>query len=169
MRWTHSVEQPVFDQTVENIAEGIWMGIKHKEPRLIGWLSAVYRPVLRTAVKTPKLMMGIAHMVFLGSLTLFPFLGSDFVPTRREGTFQIRSTLPPGAGLDSAISYSKRIQEVLGDFPEITGSYARVGRAEIGGDPEPVNVVATMVIQKPLGESTDTRFDLVRKVIQPLF
>ena len=128
------------------------MGIKHKEPRLIGWLSAVYRPVLRTAVKTPKLMMGIAHMVFLGSLTLFPFLGSDFVPTRREGTFQIRSTLPPGASLDSAISYSKKIQEVLGDFPEITGSYARVGRAEVGGDPEPVNVVATMVVLKPLDE-----------------
>jgi len=131
------------------------MGVRHKEPRLVGWLSAVYRPVLRTVVKTPKRVMGVALVVFLGSLTLFPFLGSEFVPTLREGTFQIRSTLPPGASLDSAISYSKRIQEVLGDFPEITGSYARVGRAEVGGDPEPVNVVATMVILKPLDEWRD--------------
>ncbi|KKN50355.1 hypothetical protein LCGC14_0633700 [marine sediment metagenome] len=128
------------------------MGIKHKEPRLVGWLSAAYRPILRNVVKTPKLVMGIALVLFLGSLTLFPFLGSEFVPTLREGNFQIRSTLPPGASLDSAISYSKKIQEVLGDFPEITGSYARVGRAEVGGDPEPVNVVATMVVLKPLDE-----------------
>lgn len=128
------------------------MGIKHKEPRLVGWLSAAYRPILRNVVKTPKLVMGIAFVLFLGSLTLFPFLGSEFVPTLREGSFQIRSTLPPGASLDSAISYSKKIQEVLGDFPEITGSYARVGRAEVGGDPEPVNVVATMVVLKPLDE-----------------
>ncbi|MEH6563661.1 MAG: efflux RND transporter permease subunit, partial [Marinobacter sp.] len=57
------------------------MGIKHKEPRLVGWLSAAYRPILRNVVKTPKLVMGIALVLFLGSLTLFPFLGSEFVPT----------------------------------------------------------------------------------------
>ncbi len=36
------------------------------------------------------------------------------------------------------------------DFPEVTGAYARVGRAEIGGDPEPVNVVMTIVTLKPI-------------------
>ena len=67
----------------------------------------------------------------------------------------MRSTLPPGASLDSAISYGKRIQEVLEDFPEVTQSYARVGRAEVGGDPEPVNVVATLITLKPLDQWPD--------------
>ncbi len=128
------------------------MGVSHTEPRLVRWLSAGYRPIVATVVRAPRLVMGVAVVLFLGSLTLFPFLGSEFVPTLREGTFQIRSTLPPGASLDSAISYSRRIQQVLTEFPEIAGSYARVGRAEVGGDPEPVNVVSTMVVLKPLDE-----------------
>merc|ERR1712023_536420 len=99
--------------------------------------------------------MGIAVLAFAGSLLLFPFLGSEFVPTLREGTFQLRSTLTPGASLDSAINYGKRIQEVLEDFPEVTQSYARVGRAEVGGDPEPVNVVSTVITLKPLDQWPD--------------
>lgn len=131
------------------------MGVVHKEPRLVQALGRLYEPVVNTVVKAPKLVMGIAVLAFAGSLFLFPFLGSEFVPTLREGTFQLRSTLPPGASLDSAISYGKRIQEVLEDFPEVTESYARVGRAEVGGDPEPVNVVATLITLKPLDQWPD--------------
>ena len=39
---------------------------------------------------------------------------------------------------------------MLRAFPEVTGTYSRVGRAEVGGDPEPVNVVATVITLKPL-------------------
>ena len=131
------------------------MGVVHKEPRLVLALGRLYEPVVNTVVKAPKLVMGIAVLAFAGSLLLFPFLGSEFVPTLREGTFQLRSTLTPGASLDSAINYGKRIQEVLEDFPEVTQSYARVGRAEVGGDPEPVNVVSTVITLKPLDQWPD--------------
>ncbi len=124
----------------------------HGEPRLVHWLKARYRPVLKAAVARPKMVFGLAVALFVGSLALFPLLGTEFVPTLREGTFQVRSTLPPGASLDSAVSYGKRIQSVLREFPEVTGTYSRIGRAEVGGDPEPVNVVATVVTLKPLAE-----------------
>lgn len=124
----------------------------HGEPRLVQWLKGRYRPLLNRALAAPKTVFAIALAVFLGSLALFPLLGTEFVPTLREGTVQVRSTLPPGASLDSAIEYGKRIQSVLREFPEVTGTYSRVGRAEVGGDPEPVNVVATVVTLKPLGE-----------------
>lgn len=122
----------------------------HGEPRLVRWLKARYRPLLAAVVKRPATVFSSAVVLFLISLALFPLLGTEFVPTLREGTFQVRSTLPPGASLDSAIDYGKRIQKVLGEFPEVTGTYSRIGRAEVGGDPEPVNVVATVVTLKPL-------------------
>ncbi len=127
-------------------------GSQTGQPRLVEWLKARYRPVLAMAVKHPRGIFGGAAVLFLASLTLFPFLGTEFIPTLREGTFKVRSTLPPAASLDSAIEYSERIQTVLREFPEVTGTYSRVGRAEVGGDPEPVNVVATTISLKPLDE-----------------
>lgn len=122
------------------------------EPRLVSWLKAKYEPLLHRALATPRKVVGGAMILFFASLSLFPFLGSEFVPTLREGTLLVRSTLPPAANLDTAIEYAGRIQSVLDDFEPVTGTYSRVGRAEVGGDPEPVNVIATTVTLKPLGK-----------------
>ncbi|MFQ5906607.1 MAG: efflux RND transporter permease subunit, partial [bacterium] len=122
----------------------------YREPRLVRTLKRMYRPVIRRAVRRPFLVLGTAVVLFLGSLVLFPFLGREFVPTLREGTIFIRSTLPPGANLPTAIDYARRIQLSLKIFPEVIAAYSRVGRAEVGGDPEPVNVAATTVRLKPL-------------------
>ena len=132
-------------------------GAAHGEPKLVLWLKSAYRPVRDAALKAPALVLGIAVALFAVSLAMFPFLGTEFVPTLREGTFQVRSTLPPGASLTSAIDYGKRVQSVIGEFPEVTGTYSRVGRAEVGGDPEPINVVATVITLKPLDEWTSGR------------
>lgn len=123
---------------------------RSKEPKFLEWLKKVYRPVLRGAVKNPVLVFVISVILLIGSLALFPFLGTEFIPTLREGDVVVRSTLPPGANLTETVDYSKKIQTAVMDFPEVTGAYARVGRAEIGGDPEPVNVVMTIVTLKPL-------------------
>lgn len=127
-------------------------GGAYGEPRLVRWIKAGYRPIRDAALKAPALVLGIAVVLFGASLLTFPSLGTEFVPTLREGDFQVRSTLPPGASLESSIEYGKRIQSVLNEFPEVTGTYSRVGRAEVGGDPEPVNVVATVITLKPLGK-----------------
>lgn len=124
----------------------------HREPWLVRTLQAAYRPLLRGATRAPVVVVGATLVLFFSGLALFPFLGTEFVPTLREGTIMVRSTLPPGANLDEAIRYAKLIQGSLDEFPEVTGTYSRVGRAEVGGDPEPVNVVATVVTLKPLEE-----------------
>ena len=122
------------------------------EPRLMAWIKKGYRPLRDGVLKAPRIVLGVTVLLFSVSLALFPFLGAEFVPTLREGTIMVRSTLPPGASLDSTIQYGKRIQTVLREFPEVTGTYSRVGRAEVGGDPEPVNVVATVITLKPLDD-----------------
>ncbi|WP_348765266.1 CusA/CzcA family heavy metal efflux RND transporter [uncultured Salinisphaera sp.] len=121
-----------------------------REPRLIAWLKAGYRPLRDAALTSPRTVFAITVLLFIASLSVFPRLGTEFLPTLREGTFMVRSTLPPGASLDSAIAYGKRVQATVRAFDEVTGAYSRVGRAEVGGDPEPVNVIATTVNLKPL-------------------
>ncbi|GAB3684336.1 efflux RND transporter permease subunit [Salinisphaera aquimarina] len=122
----------------------------HAEPRLVRWLKAGYRPLRDAAFKAPVAVLSIAVILFAASLAIFPSLGTEFVPTLREGTLVVRSTLPPGASLESATAAARDVQKTLRDFPEVTGAYSRVGRAEVGGDPEPINVIATLVTLKPL-------------------
>ncbi len=126
--------------------------VAHGEPRLVRMLKRAYRPVVSGALSHPVLVVGVAVTALLGSMVIVPFLGTEFVPTLREGSLLIRSVLPPGADLTSSIQYSARIAKTLEQFPEVTYTAARVGRAEVGGDPEPVNVVANLVNLAPLDE-----------------
>ncbi|MES1925286.1 CusA/CzcA family heavy metal efflux RND transporter [Salinisphaera sp. T31B1] len=125
-----------------------------REPRLVAWLKRGYRPLRDAALGAPGLVFGVTLALFVASLAVFPQLGTEFLPTLREGTFMVRSTLPPGASLDSAIGYGQRIQNTVTQFEDVTDAYSRVGRAEVGGDPEPVNVVATTINLKPLADWT---------------
>ncbi|MFA9460274.1 efflux RND transporter permease subunit [Thiohalorhabdus sp. Cl-TMA] len=127
------------------------------EPRLVGWIKAAYRPILNSVYRHPAWVIGAAGVAFAASLALFPFLGTTFVPTLREGTYMVRTTLPPGANLPTTKAYAKRIQEVMQTFPEVTGTYSRVGRPEVGGEPTPVNGIHTVVTLKPLSAWTSGR------------
>jgi cobalt-zinc-cadmium resistance protein CzcA len=123
-----------------------------KEPWLVRKVKGASRPLIEKSTQYPKIVFGAALVLFAASMAVFPFLGTEFQPTLREGTFAVRSVLPPGANLPTTKEYTKRIQESMQTFPEVQGTFSRVGRAEVGGDPEPVNVVFNVVNLKPLDE-----------------
>ncbi|MCW9706684.1 efflux RND transporter permease subunit [Fodinibius salsisoli] len=123
-----------------------------QEPWLVRKVKSSCRPVIEKSTNYPKAVFGIALALFAASMIVFPFLGTEFQPTLREGTFAVRSVLPPGANLPTTTDYTKRIQKSMKTFPEVEGVYSRVGRAEVGGDPEPVNVIFNVVNLKPLDQ-----------------
>ena len=128
-----------------------------KEPWLVRKVKGASRPLIEKSAKYPKMVFGAALVLFAASVAIFPFLGTEFQPTLREGTYAVRSVLPPGANLPTTTEYTKRLQESMQTFPEVEGVYSRVGRAEVGGDPEPVNVIFNVVDLKPLGEWDEGR------------
>lgn len=123
-----------------------------KEPWLVRKVKGASRPLIEKSTKYPKMVFGAALVLFAASVAIFPFLGTEFQPTLREGTYAVRSVLPPGANLQTTTEHTKRLQESMQIFPEVEGVYSRVGRAEVGGDPEPVNVIFNVVDLKPLNE-----------------
>ena len=96
-----------------------------KEPWLVRTLKKWSEPLIEKTSKYPKMVFGAALVLFAGSMAIFPFLGTEFQPTLREGTYAVRSVLPPGANLPTTTEYSKRLQESMLTFPEVESVYSR--------------------------------------------
>lgn len=140
-------------------------GVKEKESFIMKPLDRLYRRLLDSALQQRKVVVGAALTLFAASLALVPFLGTEFVPELEEGTLNIRVTLAPSASLDTSLAVAQKLEQQLMTFPEVTYAASRVGRPEIGGDPEPVSNVEIYVGLKPVAEWTSAPD---RKALQAL-
>ncbi len=140
-------------------------GVQEKESPIMPPLDRLYRRLLDAALARPRWIIGAAAALFAGALALVPHLGTEFVPELEEGTLNIRVTLGPSSSLDTSLAVAQKLEAELMTFPEVTYVSSRVGRAEIGGDPEPVSNVEIFVGLKPVAEWTSAKS---RKELQKL-
>ncbi len=138
--------------------------VDHKSNKLIDAIDAGYKKSLSAALKAKKAIVITAVALFIGSMALVPFLGTEFVPELEEGTVNIRVTLAPSSSLETSLEVAQTLERKLMEFPEVLYASSRVGRAELGGDPEPVSNVEIYVGLKPVKEwtSASNRFELQR-------
>ena len=129
-------------------------GVVEKESPVLRPIAKQYRLRLKQALENKRLIVISSVVLFIGSLILVPFLGTEFVPELEEGTLNIRTTLAPSASLDTSLKVAGKLEAALLTFPEVIYATSRIGRAEIGGDPEPVSNVETFVGLKPVSEWT---------------
>ncbi|HFE31859.1 MAG TPA: efflux RND transporter permease subunit, partial [Gammaproteobacteria bacterium] len=127
-------------------------GVKERESPIMRPLAALYRWSLGAALKQRWLVVGTALALFGGALALVPLLGTEFVPELEEGTMNIRVTLAPSSSLQTSLDVAQKLERQLMTFPEVLYVSSRIGRAEIGGDPEPVSNVEIFVGLKPVHE-----------------
>ncbi|WP_457666555.1 efflux RND transporter permease subunit [Thiolapillus sp.] len=139
--------------------------VRHRNSPVFIPLEWLYKRSLRFAMKARWLVVAVALLMFAGAMMLLPKLGTEFVPELEEGTINIRATLAPSASLDTALGVAAELEKQLMQFPEVTYASSRVGRAELGGDPEPVSNVEVYVGLKPVEEWTTARnrFELQKK------
>jgi len=129
-------------------------GVEHKDGYVMPPLDKLYRRALPWAQAKRKVVVLSALGLFIGSLALVPFLGTEFVPELEEGTLNIRITLAPSSSLDTSLKVAAKLEAALLTFPEVIYATSRVGRPEIGGDPEPVSNVEIFVGLEPVHEWT---------------
>ena len=136
--------------------------VREKDSPLLKPLSKAYHRALQLALKKRGPVVVSAVALFAGALIMVPFLGTEFVPELEEGTLNIRVTLAPSSSLETSLAAAQKLEQQLMTFPEVLYVSSRVGRAEIGGDPEPVSNVEIFVGLKPVAEwtSAENRFQL---------
>ncbi|MFA3791653.1 efflux RND transporter permease subunit [Aliiglaciecola sp. SL4] len=145
-------------------------GVKEKESFVLKPLDKLYRKGLTFALKRTKLVISASLVLVISAFALVPFIGTEFVPELEEGTINLRATLAPSSSLDTALTVAPILEEKLMTFPEVTYALSRIGRAEIGGDPEPVNNIEIYIGLKPVSEwtSASNRYELQAKMERSL-
>ncbi len=129
-------------------------GIRERESFILKPLDALYQRGLGWALGRPKVVVGSALLLLAAALAMLPRLGTEFVPELEEGTINLRVTLAPSSSLDTTLAVAPKLEAMLLEFPEVNYALSRIGRPEIGGDPEPVNNIEIYIGLKPVSEWT---------------
>ena len=145
-------------------------GVKERESFVLKPLNMLYKKGLKFSLKHTKLIVSTSILLVISALATVPYIGTEFVPELEEGTINLRVTLAPSSSLDTALTVAPILEEKLMAFPEVTYALSRIGRAEIGGDPEPVNNIEIYIGLKPISEwtSASNRYELQGKMERSL-
>ncbi|MDD5120541.1 MAG: efflux RND transporter permease subunit, partial [Candidatus Omnitrophica bacterium] len=93
-----------------------------------GWENS-YSRALGYALKHKKLILIGFLIVFISSLLLIPFIGSEFLPEEDSGDLRISVHLPIGTRIEESDKVAKKIEDILDiNVPEAKYYYARVGQ-----------------------------------------
>lgn len=127
------------------------------DPWVVRLTKRLYAPSLRWALGHRLVVLGVALSSLLGSLMLFPFLGGEFIPILNEGTVAPQTIRLPSVSLPASIEIEKRMQQAMMEFPEVEMVVSKIGRTELGTDPQEPNESDPVVRLRPLEEWTTAR------------
>ena len=138
----------------------LWLRMKSgkvKTNPIVGFFKRIYIPVLKWSIAHRYLTLIFAAALLIWSIADVFILGSEFLPTIDEGNMLVRATMPASISLSRAVEVSTQIEKSLREFPEVETVVAKIGRAELGGDPESVSNDEIYVRLKPKDQWTTAR------------
>ena len=111
-----------------------------------------YGGILRWATHHGPTTVFLAVAGFAGSIALFPYLGTSFIPELKEGTVSPGMDRVPNIALDESIRVELEAQRVMLQVPGVTSVVSRLGRGESPVDPAGYNEADVMAQLAPLEE-----------------
>lgn len=127
--------------------------IHEGDNRIITLVKRAYRRTLNVALRRHWVVVGIAVLIFSGSLWLFTRLGAEFVPKLDEGSITSMLYKPVGMSMEESLRTDIEVENrLLKEFPELTRIFSRIGTSEIASDPMPPNESDVYIFYKPLAE-----------------
>ncbi|MFH1600232.1 MAG: efflux RND transporter permease subunit [Pseudomonadota bacterium] len=136
-------------------------------------LMARYLRLVEWALANRYKTLGLALLMFIGSLMLLPFIPATFIPGSDLGRSNLSLELPPGARLEQTAEMSERARALISDIPELRQTYATVGGVLDLGDPAvsgfgEVRKVTMVLDWGPEGERDRSQKELEREVRERL-
>jgi cobalt-zinc-cadmium resistance protein CzcA len=114
-----------------------------------------YGRVLGVALAQRWVMVGVAALLFVGSLWLFSRLGKEFIPKLDEGDVALEVVRVPSIGVEQATRLHTMVEREIIKIPEVRGVFSKVGTAEVATDPMPASNTDCFVILRPRSQWPD--------------
>ncbi|GAA8332885.1 efflux RND transporter permease subunit [Helicobacter pylori] len=142
----------------------------HSETFLTRFLNRIYVPLLEFFVRNPKKVILGAFVFLTASLSLFPFVGKNFMPALDEGDVVLSVETTPSISLDQSKDLMLNIESAIKKHvKEVKSIVARTGSDELGLDLGGLNQTDTFISFIPKKEwSVKTKDELLEKIMDSL-
>ncbi|WRE90864.1 CusA/CzcA family heavy metal efflux RND transporter [Helicobacter pylori] len=142
----------------------------HSETFLTRFLNKIYAPLLEFFVRNPKKVILGAFVFLMASLSLFPFVGKNFMPTLDEGDVVLSVETTPSISLDQSKDLILNIESAIKKHvKEVKTIVARTGSDELGLDLGGLNQTDTFISFIPKKEwSVKNKDELLEKIMDSL-
>ncbi|WQU15010.1 CusA/CzcA family heavy metal efflux RND transporter [Helicobacter pylori] len=142
----------------------------HSETFLTRFLNKIYAPLLEFFVHNPKKVILGAFVFLIASLSLFPFVGKNFMPALDEGDVVLSVETTPSISLDQSKDLILNIESAIKKHvKEVKSIVARTGSDELGLDLGGLNQTDTFISFIPKKEwSVKNKDELLEKIMDSL-
>jgi cobalt-zinc-cadmium resistance protein CzcA len=136
------------------LASFLMRGGSHGDDRLLTAIKHVYLPVMRWAITHRKTAVGGAFAALLVTVSLFPFIGSEFMPVMDEGSTVVIIEKRPDITLEASLAADAQYHRAMMELPEVTGVVSRTGADELRLDPMGLYQTDNFVLTTPRDQWT---------------
>ena len=135
-----------------------------KESPVVVWIKRAYRPMLALVMRLRWVVVVLALLLVVLTVTAIPRLGREFLPVMDEATFIISVFSPPGTSLGESTRIGREMETRLLTIREVTSVSSRTGRAGADEHAHDVNTHEILVNFIPPDEREKTREELLTEV-----
>lgn len=129
-------------------------------------LTVQYVLGLAFAIRYRRIVTITATLVLLLSLASLAWIGTEFMPRLDEGSILVETRKLPGISLTESIEISKRVENTLRSFPEISDVTTKIGRPDFATEAMGINEGDVYVALNP--QSTWKRFKSKEELIDAM-
>ncbi|WP_445747817.1 CusA/CzcA family heavy metal efflux RND transporter [Polaribacter sp.] len=135
--------------------------------KIMAGLNRAYLPLLNFALRfRAGVVIGAVALLLIAGF-VFSNMGGEFIPKFDEGDIAFQALIKPGSSLTESIEASKKLQNLINEFPEVKTVVSRIGVAEIPTDPMPMDIADSYIIlekDKSKWTSADSKEELIEKI-----
>jgi HAE1 family hydrophobic/amphiphilic exporter-1 len=95
--------------------------VREEYSRLLGW-----------SLRHRGIVFVLAVIIFVGSIMLIPFIGTEFMPSSDQGQFNINITLPTGTNLETTREVVSEVEKIVLEIPEMKSMLTTAGEGSGG-------------------------------------
>jgi cobalt-zinc-cadmium resistance protein CzcA len=138
---------------------------------MIRLMKTPYLKLLNAAVINPKRTVSIAVAVLIGTIMLFPLLGTAFIPEMKEGSIVPSIVRTPNISIEESIKLETIAMKAITEVPGVKMVVSGVGRGESPADPQGQNESTPIVsliprAEWPEGWNQDSIADAIREKVK---